>query len=77
MGQREERASERARKRRKGEGGTRTARMTVHPQNCRAEFACRGGLVFKAQRFLHQSTLGSKVTKKKKKIGLPGGPRDA
>ena len=30
----------------------------------------RGGLVFKAHRLLHQSTLGSKMLKKKKSIGV-------
>ena len=30
-------------------------------------WGCRGGLVFKAHRLVHHSTIGSKVIKKKKK----------
>ena len=34
----------------------------------------RGGLVFKAHRLLHHSTLGLRVTKKKTRVGRPAWP---
>ena len=47
-----------------------TIRLPKHGHTCRNEKWFRRGLVFKAQRWLYHSTLGSRVIEKKKK-GTP------